>query len=103
MPAGFKDHCAYTMSKYGMSMCVLGMAEEFKQDGVVVNALWPRTVINTAAVAMLGGPIKPANCRSPEIVAEAAYVILTRDAKTCTGNFFIDDEVLAEEGIRYLE
>ncbi|MCZ6731852.1 MAG: NAD(P)-dependent oxidoreductase [Gammaproteobacteria bacterium] len=99
----FKDHCAYTMSKYGMSMCVLGMAEEFKQDGVAVNALWPRTVINTAAVAMLGGPIKPANCRTPEIVAEAAYVILTRDAKTCTGNFFIDAEVLAEEGIRDLE
>ncbi len=99
----FKDHCAYTMSKYGMSMCVLGMAEEFKQDGVAVNALWPRTVINTAAVAMLGGPIKPANCRSPEIVAEAAYAILTRDAKKCTGNFFIDDDVLAEEGIRDLE
>ena len=99
----FKDHCAYTMSKYGMSMCVLGMAEEFKQDGVAVNALWPRTVINTAAVAMLGGRIKPANCRNPEIVAEAAYAILTRAAKTCTGNFFIDDEVLAEEGIRDLE
>jgi citronellol/citronellal dehydrogenase len=94
----FKDHCAYTMSKYG-----LGMAEEFKQDGVAVNALWPRTVINTAAVAMLDGRIKPANCRIPEIVAEAAYAILTRDAKKCTGNFFIDDEVLAEEGIRDLE
>jgi citronellol/citronellal dehydrogenase len=80
-------------------MCVLGMAEEFKQDGVAVNALWPRTVINTAAVAMLGGPIKPANCRSPEIVAEAAYAILTRDAKKCTGNFFIDDEVLAEQDL----
>ncbi len=99
----FKDHCAYTMSKYGMSMCVLGMAEEFKQDGVAVNALWPRTVINTAAVAMLGGWVKPVNCRNPEIFAEAAYAILTRDSKKCTGNFFIDDEVLVEEGIGDLE
>lgn len=99
----FKDHCAYTMSKYGMSMCVLGMAEEFKQAGVAVNALWPRTVINTAAVAMLGGRISPANCRNPEIVADAACAILTRDAKAFTGNFFIDDEVLAGVGIRDLD
>ncbi|MFQ6024557.1 MAG: SDR family oxidoreductase [Acidiferrobacterales bacterium] len=95
----FKDHCAYSMSKYGMSMCVLGMAEEFRHDGVAVNALWPRTVIHTAAVVMLGGMVKPENCRKPETVAEAAHVILTRDGRTCTGNFFIDEDVLAGEGV----
>lgn len=94
----FKDHCAYSMSKYGMSMCVLGMADEFRDDGVAVNALWPRTVIYTAALAMLGGTIKPERCRKPEIVAEAAHIILTRDSRRCTGNFFIDEQVLAQEG-----
>lgn len=94
----FKDHTAYTMAKYAMSMCVLGMSAEF--DGrVAVNALWPRTVIATAALAMLGGAVKPDYCRKPEIVADAAHAVLTRDAKTCTGNFFIDDEVLQAEGI----
>lgn len=94
----FKDHTAYTMAKYAMSMCVLGMSAEF--DGrVAVNALWPRTVIATAALAMLGGAVKPDYCRKPDIVADAAHAVLTRDAKTCTGNFFIDDEVLQAEGV----
>lgn len=98
-PRWFKDHCAYTLAKYGMSMCVLGMAEEFRAEGIAVNALWPRTVIATAALAMLEGLVKPQNCRTPEIVAAAAYAILTRDSRSCTGNFFIDEEVLAAEGV----
>lgn len=98
-PRWFKEHVAYSMSKYGMSMCVLGMAEEFKRDAVAVNALWPRTVIHTAALAMLGARVQPESCRKPQIVADAAHVILTRDSRQCTGNFFIDEEVLAEEGI----
>lgn len=97
-PKWFKDHTAYTMAKYAMSMCVLGMSAEF--DGrVAVNALWPRTVIATAALAMLGGAVKPDYCRKPDIVADAAHAVLTRDAKTCTGHFFIDDEVLQAEGV----
>jgi len=102
-PKWFKHHVAYTMAKYGMSMCVLGMAEEFRADGVAVNALWPRTVIATAAVAMLGDLVKPENCRKPDIVADAAYAILTRDSRRHTGNFYIDDEVLAAEGVTDLE
>ena len=94
----FKDHCAYTMAKYGMSMCVLGMAEELKGDGIAVNALWPRTVILTAALAMIPG-VDPAACRKPEIVADAAQAILGRDSKSCSGNFFIDEQVLKEEGV----
>ncbi len=101
-PRWFKDHCAYTMAKYGMSMCVLGMAEELKADGIAVNALWPRTVILTAALAMIPG-VNPAACRKPEIVADAAHAILTRDSKACTGNYFIDEEVLEEEGITNLD
>jgi len=97
-PRWFRDHCAYTMAKYGMSMCVLGMAEEFKNDGVAVNALWPRTIIQTAALAMIPG-ININNCRKPEIVADAAHAILCRDGRICTGNFFIDEEVLKEEGV----
>lgn len=95
----FKNHTAYTMAKYGMSMCVLGMAEEFKEEGIAVNALWPRTAIHTAAIAMLGGLVKPENCRKPEILADTAHIILTRNSRGCSGNFFIDDEVLEEEGI----
>lgn len=91
----FKNHVAYTMAKFGMSMCVLGMAEEFRGK-VAVNALWPRTVIATAALAMLGGQVQPEQCRTPEILADAAHVILTRDSHSCTGNFFIDEQVLAE-------
>jgi len=98
-PRWFRNHCAYTMAKYGMSMCVLGMAEEFREDGIAVNALWPRTVIATAAIALLGGLVKPENCRKPGIVADAAHAILLRDARTCTGNFFIDEEVLVKEGV----
>ncbi len=98
----FKNHVAYTMSKYGMSMCVLGMAEEFKRDGIGVNALWPRTAIDTAALQMIPG-VDTDFCRKPEILSDTAYLILNRDAKTTTGNFFVDDEVLASEGITDLE
>ena len=98
----FKNHVAYTMAKYGMSMCVLGMSEEFKRDGIAVNALWPRTAIDTAALQMIPG-VDTAACRTPEILADTAYIILNRDSKECTGNFFVDDEVLASEGITDLE
>ncbi len=97
-PKWFKNHVAYTMSKYGMSMCVLGMAEEFKRDGIGVNALWPRTVIDTAALQMIPG-VDTDFCRTPEILADAAYLILNRDGKDCSGNFFVDDELLASAGI----
>ena len=98
----FENHVAYTMAKYGMSMCVLGMAEEFKRDGIAVNALWPRTGIDTAALQMIPG-VDTAACRTPEILADTAYIILNRNSKECTGNFFVDDEVLAAEGITDLE
>ncbi len=101
-PIWFKNHVAYTMAKYGMSMCVLGMAEEFKRDGIAVNALWPRTVIDTAALQMIPG-IDALAGRKPEILADAAYIIFNRPAKECTGNFFVDDELLASEGITDLE
>ena len=99
-PLWFKDYLAYTMSKYGMSMCVLGMAAEFRTRGVAVNALWPRTVINTAAINMLGGVVKADNCRTPEIMADAAHLILCRDSKTTSGNFFIDEDVLRTAGVK---
>ena len=99
-PKWFAHHVAYTMSKYGMSMCVLGMAEEFKKDKIAVNALWPRTAIATAAVKnLLGGESAVKHSRKPEIVADAAYYIITEPSDQCTGNFFIDDEVLMEHGI----
>ena len=99
----FKDHVAYTMAKYGMSMCVLGMAEEFRSAGVGVNALWPRTVIATAALSMIPGmSSRLENCRKPEILADAAHAILIRDARQATGNFYIDEEVLASEGVNDL-
>ena len=98
----FKNHVAYTMAKYGMSMCVLGMSEEFKRDGIAVNALWPRTAIDTAALQMIPG-VDTAACRTPEILADTAYIILNRNSKECTGNFFVDDEVLASEGVTDLE
>ncbi|MBM3710936.1 MAG: NAD(P)-dependent oxidoreductase [Actinobacteria bacterium] len=98
----FRNHVAYTMAKYGMSMCVLGMAEEFKRDKIAVNALWPRTAIDTAALAMIPG-VDTAACRTPEILADAAYIILNRESASCSGNFFVDDEVLASEGITDLE
>jgi citronellol/citronellal dehydrogenase len=98
----FKNHVAYTMAKYGMSMCVLGMSSEFKKDGIAVNALWPRTAIDTAALQMIPG-VDITLCRKPEILADAAYVILNRPSGECTGNFFVDDEVLASEGITDLD
>ncbi len=99
-PRWFQGHVAYTMAKYGMSMCVLGMAAEFASKGVGVNALWPRTAIATAAVKnLLGGDQVMKQSRTPAIMADAAYAVLTRDASTCNGNFFIDDEVLAEAGV----
>ena len=95
----FQSHVAYTMAKFGMSMCVLGMAGEFEGQ-VAFNALWPRTVIATAAVQnLLGGDHVVSHSRKPEILSDAAYYILKRDHKTCTGNFFIDDEVLLSEDI----
>jgi citronellol/citronellal dehydrogenase len=99
-PKWFRDHVAYTIAKYGMSMCVLGMAEEFRATGIAVNALWPRSVISTAAIAMIPGAADEIHrMRKTEIMADAAHAILTRDARTTTGNFFVDDEVLAEAGI----
>jgi citronellol/citronellal dehydrogenase len=101
-PRWFAPHVAYTMAKYGMSMCVLGHAAEFRPDGIAVNALWPRTVIATAALQMIPG-VKPEHCRTPEIVADAAHYILTSDAGTTTGNFFIDEDVLKRAGISHLD
>jgi len=98
-PKWFQNHVAYTMAKYGMSMCVLGMAPEFEDDGVAVNALWPKTAIATAAIRMIGGDPMVQQSRKPEIMADAAHAIITRDAKTCSGNFFIDEDVLREEGV----
>jgi citronellol/citronellal dehydrogenase len=96
----FRDHVAYTMAKYGMSMCVLGMAEEFRADGIAVNALWPRSVIATAAIAMIPGASEHmARMRKPEIMADAAHAVLTRDARATTGNFFLDEDVLASVGV----
>ena len=95
----FAPHVAYTMAKYGMSMCVLGHAEEFRPYGIAVNALWPRTVIQTAALQMIPG-VRPEHCRWPRIMAEAAIIILERGAAGTTGNFFIDEEVLSAAGVR---
>ncbi|WP_445257789.1 SDR family oxidoreductase [Nocardioides aurantiacus] len=97
-------YLGYTMAKYGMSLVTLGLAEELREVGVAANSLWPRTMIATAAVAnLLGGDEAVAGSRTPEMVADAAYAVLTRDPRTCTGNFFIDDEVLAQEGVTDLE
>jgi citronellol/citronellal dehydrogenase len=94
----FKNHVAYTMAKYGMSMCVLGHAAEFKPLGIAVNGLWPRTLVTTAALQMIPG-VDPGLGRKPEIMADAAHWVLTQPAKQCTGNFFIDEEVLRKAGI----
>ena len=99
-PHWFGPHLAYTMAKFGMSMCVLGLAREFKGQGVGVNALWPRTAIATAAVKnVLGGDNALARCRTPEIMADAAHWVLTRPSRELTGRFLIDDEALSEMGI----
>jgi len=96
----FAPHAAYSMAKYGMSLCVLGMAEEFREPGVAVNSLWPRTIIATAAVMnLLGGESAMQHSRKPEIMADAAHAILTRPSRECTGNFFIDEEVLTSAGV----
>ena len=98
----FKGHVAYSMAKYGMSECTLGHAGEFRPFGIAVNSLWPRTAIATAAMQMIPG-VDVNLCRKPEIMADAAHAILLRDAKTTTGRFFIDDEVLAEAGVTDLD
>jgi len=96
----FAPHVAYTMSKFGMSMCVLGMAAELKGQGVAVNAIWPKTVIATAAVQnLLGGDEAISRCRTPEIMADAAYAILTSDSRQQTGNFYVDEQLLSEHGV----
>jgi citronellol/citronellal dehydrogenase len=100
-PKWFAGHLAYSLSKYGMSLCMLGLAEAYRTEGIACNALWPRTTIATAAVEFaLGGPEMMRRSRRPEIVADAAHVLLTRPARECTGQFFIDDSVLAESGVR---
>jgi citronellol/citronellal dehydrogenase len=97
-PKWLRHHVAYTFSKYGMSLCALGMAAELRDDGIGVNALWPRTVIQTAALAMIPG-VLPEHCRRPEIVADAAHVVLARDGRVHTGNTYIDEDVLRAEGV----
>jgi citronellol/citronellal dehydrogenase len=100
----FAPHVAYTMAKYGMSLCVLGMAGELREKGVAVNALWPRTVIATAAVQnLLGGDATIRGSRSPEIVADAAHIILTRPSRDWTGQFFVDEDVLRAAGVTDLD
>jgi citronellol/citronellal dehydrogenase len=98
----FRPHVAYTMAKFGMSQCTLGHSGEFRPLGIAVNSLWPRTAIATAALQMIPG-VDVARCRTPEIMADAARGVLTRDARTTTGNFFIDEAVLAEQGITDLD
>lgn len=102
-PKWFKRHTAYTIAKYGMSLCVIGMSAEFAKAGIAVNALWPRTVIATAAIAMLGDTVKPENCRKPEIVADAAHAIFVKPAREFSGHFCIDDEILREAGVTDLD
>jgi citronellol/citronellal dehydrogenase len=97
-PDWFAPHTAYTIAKYGMSLCAMGMAREFAGDGIAVNTLWPRTVIATAAINMIPG-VDPERCRKPEILADAAHAILIRPSREQTGRFLLDDEVLAEAGI----
>ena len=98
-PRWLAPHPPYTLSKYGMSLLVLGMAAEFAGQGVAFNGLWPRTVIATAALAMLGGRVPRESCRSPEIVADAAHAIVTRESRACTGELLLDEQVLREEGV----
>jgi citronellol/citronellal dehydrogenase len=97
-PHWFAHHVAYTMAKYGMSMCTLGHSAEFKEHGIGVNSLWPRTAIATAALQLIPG-IDPHKCRKPEILSDAAWLILTSAASTTSGNFFIDDTLLKENGV----
>ncbi len=99
----FENFTAYTIAKYGMSMCVIGMSEEYKKYNIAVNALWPRTAIDTAAIRMLGGVVSSDQCRSVDILADAAFFILKRDSKQFSGNFCIDEQILSEEGVNDLE
>jgi len=99
-PKWFKEHLAYTISKYGMSMCTLGMSEEFKSVGIAVNSLWPKTLIATAAIAInFPKPLMDA-CRKPDIMADAAHAILTSNSREVTGNFFVDEFLLRESGVK---
>lgn len=102
-PHWFANHVAYTMAKYGMSMCVLGMAEELKAQSIGVNALWPMTAIHTAAMDMLTGPDSDKYSRKSDIMADAAYAILIKEPRLCTGNFYIDEKILQESGIKDLK
>jgi len=98
------SYLAYTMAKYGMSLVTLGLAEELRDAGIAVNSLWPRTTIATAAVAnLLGGEDTVSRSRTPEIMADAAHAVLVRDSRSCTGNFFIDEDLLREEGVTDLD
>ncbi len=100
-PKWFQGHVAYSMAKFGMSMCVLGMAEEFREDGIAFNALWPRTGIATAAIQFaLAGEEGMKSCRTPEIMADAAHAIFEKPSRDFTGNFLIDDSFLYDEGVR---
>ena len=101
-PAWYAPHTAYTIAKMGMSLCVLGMAPEFAPLGIAVNALWPRTVIATAAIAMIEG-VRTEHCRTPAIVADAAHAMLTRPARDYTGHFAIDEDILREQGVTDFE
>ena len=99
-PRWFAPNLAYTIAKYGMSLCTLGLAEQYRAEGIAANSLWPRTTIATAAIKnLLGGDAAMRRARDPKIMADAAHAILTRPSRECSGNFFIDDEVLAAEGI----
>lgn len=102
-PHWFANHVAYTMAKYGMSMCVLGMSEEFQPLNIAVNALWPQTAIHTAAMEMLGGEGSDKYSRKPEIMSDAAYAILIKEPRSCTGNFYIDEKILAQSGVTDLK
>jgi citronellol/citronellal dehydrogenase len=98
------SYLAYTMAKYGMSLVTLGLAEELREAGIAVNSLWPRTTIATAAVAnLMGGDDTVSRSRTPEIMADAAHAVLVRDSRSCTGNFYIDEDVLAEAGVTDLD
>jgi citronellol/citronellal dehydrogenase len=103
-PRWAKDHVGYTIAKYGMSLCTLGMAEEFRDDGIAFNSLWPRAIVATAAVQnLLGGDAAMARARTPAVMADAAHAILTRPSRECSGNFFLAEDVLVEAGATDLE
>jgi citronellol/citronellal dehydrogenase len=103
-PRWAKNHVAYTIAKYGMSLCTLGMAAEFADDGIAFNSLWPRTLVATAAVQnLLGGDAAMARARKPDVYADSAYAVLNRPSRECTGNFFLCEDVLVEEGVTDFE